>query len=354
MCLWICILIIGYIFTTEDAFLYQKTIVKITNVKQHLNSDADAPDPKYWQEITAVVLNKAYKGKQVVFYNTYTKSLVASEKYKKQDQIFVKISKKQNGKMQVKIIDVKRDRYVFLLVASMILCLLFLAKKQGFFTLVSLGGNLLAFFFCFQTMENKAFFLYAWIFLSIAFCVITLVLTSGIHKKTWGALLSSLCSVAIMAVIYQISIYHNQQISYEFMPKMVATLPLKDIYKTSVMIGLLGAVMDVAITMQTTVEELVWIKPNLSLKELIASIQEIGYDVMGTMVNILFFSYIGSSLPLLVIKVYHAYNLKAVFLDTLIFDAARFLIGAIGLVLAIPISGFFAIVLFYNFRRKNR
>lgn len=351
---WICILIFGYLFTKQDAFLYQQSIVKITHVTQQPNSDGTKTDPDIWQEITATVQNGTYKGEPVIFHNTYTKSQIASEAYRKNDQLFVKISKSKDGKLKIKVIDVKRDTYVLFLFAFMVLSLVFLAKKQGFLTLLSLFANLFIFFLCFQGMRKNIFFLYAWIVLSVAFCLITLVFTSGFHKKTWGAVLSSLCSVAIMALLYQISIYQNQQIPYELMPKMVVTLPLKDIYRTSVMIGLLGAVMDVSITVQATVEQLLVVKPDLSLKELISSIQEIGYDVMGTMVNILFFSYIGSSLPLLIIKVYHEYNLSAIFQDTLIFDAGRFLIGAIGLVIAIPISGFFSVLLFFKFRRKKQ
>jgi len=351
--LWIAIMVAGFIFAKKDAFLYKHTIVQITDVKTKLNSKAGQTDPDYWQEITAVVLNNKYKNKTVTFTNTYTKSLVTSEKYAKNDQIFVQIKQSEDKKLLVSLIEVKRDAYLFLLVSFLFLSLVFLAKRQGVFTILSLIANVTFFFFCFHYMQRKIFFTFAWMILAVCFCVITLLLSGGFRKKTFGALFSSFVCVGIMAVLYQFSIYQNHQISYELMPDMVNSLPLRDIYRTSVMIGLLGAVMDVSITINASVGEIIATNPCISLKEVVNSIQEIGYDIMGTMVNILFFSYIGSSLPLLVLKIYHNYDVISIFQNTLIFDAGRFLIGAIGIVIAIPISGFFAVLLFYQCRRKS-
>ena len=122
----------------------------------------------------------------------------------------------------------------------------------------------------------------------------------------------------------------------------VASLPLKDIFFLSSLLGLLGAVMDNAITINTAVSEIVATNPSVSYSKLVNSIYEIIYDVMGTMINVLFFAYLSSSLPIIILKLSNGYNLISVFTIDYIFDIVRFLIGSIGIVISLPISGIIA------------
>lgn len=66
-----------------------------------------------------------------------------------------------------------------------------------------------------------------------------------------------------------------------------------------VFIGSLGAVMDVAITMTSSVFGLYEENKGISLQALRRSGMEIGKDIMGAMTNILFFAYISGSIPMM-------------------------------------------------------
>lgn len=84
------------------------------------------------------------------------------------------------------------------------------------------------------------------------------------------------------------------------------------------------------------------------MKALIHSIREMGYDIMGTMINVLFFTYISGAVPIMIVKIKNGYTLYHLIRFEIVFEIIRFLIGAIGIVLAIPVAGILAILLLHK------
>ena len=77
--------------------------------------------------------------------------------------------------------------------------------------------------------------------------------------------------------------------------------PPKDVFLASVLIGTLGAVMDVSITIASGMYEILQRSPQISMKRWALAGRHIGQDIMGTMTNILLFSYLSGSLPMFLI-----------------------------------------------------
>ena len=107
--------------------------------------------------------------------------------------------------------------------------------------------------------------------------------------------------------------------------------------------------MDVAVTVNSSVSEIIRTTEDITVKKLIPSIREIGDDINGTMINVVFFTFILGELPLIILKLSNGYAISTLLGYGTEFEIIRFLIGAIGIVLAIPVSAFFAIV----FNRKE-
>ena len=76
-------------------------------------------------------------------------------------------------------------------------------------------------------------------------------------------------------------------IKYETMTFL--TLPPKDVFLASVLIGTLGAIMDVAITISSGMYEILQRTPNITMGRWALAGRHIGQDIMGTMTNILLF-----------------------------------------------------------------
>lgn len=66
-----------------------------------------------------------------------------------------------------------------------------------------------------------------WICEIILFTIVTLILVSGFHIKTLGAIISTLASVLIIAALYYVTIYANGDLPYDMQQYEVASLPLK-------------------------------------------------------------------------------------------------------------------------------
>ena len=76
-----------------------------------------------------------------------------------------------------------------------------------------------------------------------------------------------------------------------------------------------------------------------------------GHDIMGTMINIMLFTYISGSIPLIILKMKSDVRLHTIILLHMPMEVYRFLIGSIGILLTIPISLFVSVALFKKWRR---
>jgi uncharacterized membrane protein len=112
-----------------------------------------------------------------------------------------------------------------------------------------------------------------------------------------------------------------------------------------IMIGLLGVLYDVAISQAISVEELHHIAPHIPKATIFKRAMRIGREHIGALVNTLALAYVGASLPLLLLFSMPPVNM-ALTANREIFSAEiiRILIGSIGLVLAVPITTFLAVL----------
>ena len=111
--------------------------------------------------------------------------------------------------------------------------------------------------------------------------------------------------------------------------------------------------MDVSVSMSATLNELIVKDPNISYKQLFRSGREVGHDIMGTMTNVLLFTYICGLIPLVLIEMKNGISLITIIKLHIPFEISRFLIGGIGIVISIPISLGVSILLFKVLRRKK-
>ena len=125
-------------------------------------------------------------------------------------------------------------------------------------------------------------------------------------------------------------------IKYETMSFL--TLPPKDVFMSSVLIGTLGAVMDVAITISSGMYEILQRTPNISMSRWALAGRHIGQDIMGTMTNILLFSYLSGSLAMVLIYLKNANTFTYTISMNWSLEITRALTGGIGIVLTIPIT----------------
>lgn len=332
----------------NDSFLYRSTIARVTNVTNGYDRTETGPNGAaeryYAQEIALKILNGSDRGMTAKAVNTYSDSGINSERYEVGDDVFVTVLAEADARTAT-ITGEKRDVYVALLAGLFLLGMALICRLRGVMTVLSFAVNL-GMFVAAMLLYQKGmpFSRLRWMMI-LAFCASTLFLSGGISRKTIGAILSSFATLGLTALIYRVVTARIGEPPYELMDYIFVPEDLEQIFLAGVLIGCLGAVMDVAITVHSAVHELERVSGSLTTREIVKSIRAIGHDIMGTMINVLLFSYVCGSLPLIVIKIMNGFSLFSLVRYHIVFELIRFLVGSIGIVLAIPISGAVAVLL---------
>ncbi|HMM23163.1 MAG TPA: YibE/F family protein [Selenomonadales bacterium] len=196
--------------------------------------------------------------------------------------------------------------------------------------------------------------------ISAVIAVVTQVTVSGWNPKTWGAVLGTVGGVAIAGLLASLSItlMHLTGLDSEeaIMLKVtyLASVNFQDVLFAGIILGSLGAVMDVAISIASAQYEIKGSCPELRFWGLFKSGLNVGKDIMGTMSNTLILAYLGSFLPLILLLTTQQ-NLpliKILNLNLIVTEVVRAITGSIGLICAIPVTA--AITAFFLSRRANR
>lgn len=186
----------------------------------------------------------------------------------------------------------------------------------------------------------------------ILFTVTSLLLVNGFNEKAYAAIVATLLGTFISLLITYLVIWITAGNGLRYEEMDFLTRPYEMVFMAGLFVGSLGAVMDVAITMSSSIFGLYEKDNHISTKALSKSGLEIGKDIMGTMTNILFFAYISGSIPALILYIKNRTTLSFALSINLSLELARALAGGIGIVLAIPI-GLYISIFFVNRKRRK-
>ena len=350
------VFLVLFIWTNNNYNIYKSTIAKVIsleNVYDKTEKGTNDIEEKYYiQTMVVKVKNGQYKGQQITLKNSYSSSMLMNEKYKKGDDLFISINE-NSSELSGSIIGLKRDKFIVLLIGFFVIALVAVAGRFGIFTLCTLIANIVAFIYFIKLYVSGKDFMLINVLMIIFFSVVTLLILGGFSRKNIGAILSTLITTFLIFALYKISLAYTGDLHYELMDYIAGPNDLENIFLSGVLVGCLGAVMDVSITVNSAVNELLNAAKSITLKQLIKSIREIGHDIMGTMINVLMFSYIGGSLSIVILKIINGYNFQRLIQFDISFEIIRFLVGAIGIVSAVPISACVALLFFRKGMSKN-
>ena len=336
-----CLFLTAFIFTFFNDKFYNMPIGQITQIN-HVHSEKVTDkqhnkDIKYKEKLTLKILNGKFKGQTTTIDHQYVKSQVDSESFSKNDKVLLHISKKTSD---ANIIEKKRDSLVVAITGVFLLTILIVGRKVGLQSILSLIVNTIAvigtIYIHNQHGQTNLFLLMTG---AIIFATsLTLLLVTGWHMRTLVTIISALIGTFLCVSITHIIIKltGGNGIKYETMTFL--TLPPKDVFLASVLIGTLGAVMDVAITIASGMYEILQRTPTISMRRWALAGRNIGQDIMGTMTNILLFSYLSGSLPMFLIYLKNTNTITYTISMNWSLEVARAITGGIGIVLTIPIT----------------
>lgn len=183
------------------------------------------------------------------------------------------------------------------------------------------------------------------ILVSIVVTCITFFIVSGFKKKTWAAIIGTICGIltaTLFACIFG-DIMNLTGINED--SRMIMTLENKNMFDfrnlmfAGIVIGALGACMDVGMSIASALSEMKEEIPDISVKRLIKAGMNIGKDVMGTMTNTLILAYVGSAMTSILLFMGFDFEMYDILNQEMIAEEIlRAIAGSMGLVCTIPLT----------------
>ena len=356
--IFLCI-VLSLLFVQNNFSLYKQPIVEI--VKETLKDEKETigstnnQDTLFRQDLIGKIRNGEQKGEFVLLENTFSSSGAYDHRYQVGDELFITLQSRKGTQLDGIILYPKRDKYILLAAWLFILVVLLIGKKSGLFSILSLIINIfvLSFALNFYTNSEGVSLLFVSSLLVLFFTSTSLILVSGNNEKTYAAILATLMGTfsALLIAFIVMKLTSEKGLRYEEMA-FVTRSPQK-VFLASILVGSLGAVMDIAITITSSLYELYEKNKQISLKNLKESGMEIGKDIMGSMTNVLFFAYVSGSIPMLLLYLKNGAPLNYTLSMNLSLELTRALVGGIGIVLTIPIS-IYTTTYFIHKRRASK
>ena len=332
--------LLSILFVMNDAWLYHTPIAKLTKVETSISgqvrSTRGTEETRYKQKIQGIILNGKNKGKEVHFSNEYTDTGMLRQPYHKGDKVLLNGSVDDIG---TGVRGLKRDTIIVSLLGILIIMLILTAGRQGIFTFMTVTINIIVFIVGFWILGDTSNILKICNEIVILFAVVTLIGLNGIHRKTWAALLSTLCVIAMIMIIFDV-VVRRSDLDYSTMEYLgLRNIEnTEEIFHAEIILSGLGAVMDVAVAISAALSEIIEKKSNVTFGQLFQSGREIGYDIMGTMLNVLMCVFVCELIPMCLIQMNNDVRLITIIKLNIPCEICRFLIECIGIVWAIPVS----------------
>ncbi len=239
---------------------------------------------------------------------------------------------------------VRFDTLLIFAAAFFVLLLIF-GWGKGINTIISLTFTCLAIFTVYIPSILSGQNIYISTLITCGFITImTILITNGWSKKTLATILGCLFGVCVAACLSLImdSVLHLTGVTDEnsiYLTSLPSPVNLNAIIFGSIVVGALGAVMDVAMDIASSLYEICQHSDRLSFARLVKSGLTIGRDIMGTMSNTLVLAYIGSSLSIVLLLITYADSVSSlVNREMIIVEFIQALIGSTAILLTIPLT----------------
>lgn len=304
------------------------------------------------QKLKLEILTGEYKGELVDVDNPLSNNYAYNIEVKKGDKVLIGIEIFEDEMADIYITSFLRQNQLILLLVVFVGLIVVIGGRKGIKSILTLGLTVVLVIKVFLPLLLKGINpIPISIAISILITILTIFIISGINYKSLAAVIGTSSGVLVAGLIAYVV---GRQIKLTGLSAEEATaliqfhehLDFSNLLFSGIILGALGAIMDVGMSIASAVEEVYRANTSLTRRELFRSGMNVGKDIMGTMTNTLILAYTGSSIPLLLIFMSYEPSLLKIFnLDIIATEIVRSLSGSIGLILTIPLTAFIATML---------
>lgn len=315
------------------------------------------------QEVTVKVLTGDFKGSERIIDNMLTGNPAYDILLSKGEKVILHTEANTDVVATVNdvdffIADIKRDNQIWLYAGIFCALLILIGRKKGLRSIISIIATLGLIFAVLVPMVLNGFCPIASAVLTgILSTVITIYLVGGLNSKSSSAIIGTSVSLIFAGLLSLTAIHFAHLTGFAgeenmFLYTVRPDLSFTGILSASMIIAALGALMDTAVSIASTINEIHETDNSLGVKELFKSGMNVGHDIIGTMSNTLILVYLGSSLPLVLLS--NNIDLNKFFnLNQVATEILSALIGSIAILACVPITAIVASVLIKRYKEKE-
>lgn len=299
------------------------------------------------QSVEVKIISGAHKGEKTIIDNMLMGNPAYDINLKKGDKVILHTEQSDGGGVNFFIADKYRVNVLYVLAGLFFALLLIIGKKKGLYSLVSILVTLGLIFWALTPLILSGLNpIFATVLICVFASVIAIYLVGGINYKSTAAILGTVLSLIFAGVLSILSIKFASLTGFSseesmFLFSAHPNLNFVGILASAMIIGALGAVMDIGMSISSTINELFFSNSTMSVKELFNSGMNVGRDIIGTMANTLILAYLGGALSLVLLS--NNIDMQKFFnLNQVATEISSALIGSIAIVLCVPITAIIA------------
>jgi uncharacterized membrane protein len=302
------------------------------------------------QKAEVIILDGLYKDRKVTIEHRSGEDPAHDFKIHEGQRVLIEIEN-YDGEIQFFISDTERSWGLFYLLMLFSVFVIIISGRKGILALVSLfaTGALIAFILVPAVLKNYSI-LPVTVLVAFLSTGITMFLISGYNRKTAAATIGTFFGILIAGLLSYLMIFFIPLTGFTgedsaILWYMKPDLDLRGVLASGMIIGALGAVMDVAMSIASSAHEIHKADPTQDFGQLFRALMNVGRDIMGTMTNTLILAYTGGALPLLVLTSTVPVD-RVLNLNSVATEITAALTGSIGIVATVPLTALVAAYLY--------
>ena len=304
------------------------------------------------QRLTAKLLDGERRGDFVTFENDYIQ-------LEEGDSFYLNYIVTIEGDEYYSVSEVDRRDGMFTVLGIFVAVVLLFGGLQGLRSLMSLAGSLLVITYILVPQLVSGV---SPVPLSIVVAGLVLFFaiffTHGFNIRSGIAYVGTIIAVILTGLFAYFSIHITSLTGFSSDESVYLNLStggeldFVGLLLASVIIGALGVLDDIAVTQVAVVRELFGVG-NLTKKKIYLKAMRVGREHVGALVNTLVLAYTGAALPILLLfSLSQSGPFAIINREIFASEIVRGLVGSTGLVLAVPITTFLAVIILSKYQSK--
>lgn len=259
----------------------------------------------------------------------------------------IAIVNESNGELVASVYSVNREPMIWLMAALFVLIVVLVGGRKGLSSIAGLVFTMFCIIFIFLPMIYRGVSpVLAAVLVVVVTTIITMCLIDGISRKSVSAMAGTVSGVVIAGIFAwifgkatQISGYNVSDIENLVYVGEMTDIRIGELLFAGILIAALGAVMDVGMSIASTLNELKETDETLMVMDLFRSGMNVGRDMMGTMSNTLILAFTGGSINTLVFIYAYNYQYRQIInMYSIGIELMQGLSASMGVILTVPVT----------------